>query len=146
MTEHHREGRPPQKSVSWPVLLLAAAFTGFLCLAVGYELGSRSHGDYAVYTETDASFPSEETEAEIAAEEQAAEAEAAIYPIDVNTADAETLELLPGIGPEKAAAIVEWRTENGPFTQPEDLLEVSGIGEATLEQIRSLIVCGDGEE
>ncbi|MCD7761164.1 MAG: ComEA family DNA-binding protein [Clostridiales bacterium] len=131
-----------KRTVTWPVLLLVAAFVGFFCLALGYVLGSRSHGDYTVYTQTDAVFPSQETTEEV----EAIQSEAELFPIDVNSADAETLELLPGIGPEKAAAIVAWREENGPFTQPEDLLEVSGIGEATLEEIRSLIVCGDGTE
>ncbi|MCD7945090.1 MAG: ComEA family DNA-binding protein [Clostridiales bacterium] len=131
-----------KRTVTWPVLLLVAAFVGFFCLALGYALGSRSHGDYTVYTQTGAVFPSQETMEEV----EAIQSEAEVFPIDVNTADAETLELLPGIGPEKAAAIVAWREENGPFSQPEDLLEVSGIGEATLEEIRSLIVCGDGTE
>lgn len=140
MSEEKRSA--PKRTVTWPVLLLVAAFVGFFCLALGYALGSRSHGDYTVYTQTDAVFPSQET-AEAA---ESVQAEEDIYPIDVNTADAETLELLPGIGPEKAAAIVAWREENGPFSRPEDLLEVSGIGEATLEEIRSLIVCGDGTE
>ncbi|MCC8129253.1 MAG: helix-hairpin-helix domain-containing protein [Clostridiales bacterium] len=131
-----------KRTVTWPVLLLAVAFVGFFCLALGYALGSRSHGDYTVYTQTEASFPSQETEAAV----EVIQAEEEVFPIDVNTADAETLELLPGIGPEKAAAIVAWREEHGLFSQPEDLLDVSGIGEATLEEIRSLIVCGDGTE
>ncbi len=131
-----------KRTVTWPVLLLVAAFVGFFCLALGYALGSHSHRDYTVYTQTDAVFPSQETMEEV----EAVQSEAEVFPIDVNTADTETLELLPGIGPEKAAAIVAWREENGPFSQPEDLLEVSGIGEATLEEIRSLIVCGDGTE
>ncbi|MCD8382457.1 MAG: helix-hairpin-helix domain-containing protein [Clostridiales bacterium] len=142
MSEEKREGGSAKHTVTWPVLLLAVGFVGFFCLALGYALGSGAHGDYTVYTQTGAAFPSQETEEAV----EAIQAEAEVFPIDVNSADAETLELLPGIGPEKAAAIVAWREENGPFTQPEDLLEVSGIGEATLEEIRSLIICGDGTE
>ena len=56
--------------------------------------------------------------------------------INVNTAPAAELEELYGIGEVKAQAIVEWREAHGPFTYPEDLLAVPGIGEKTLEKIR----------
>lgn len=56
--------------------------------------------------------------------------------INVNTASQEQLELLDGIGPVKAEAMVAYREENGKFTCAEDLLKVPGIGEATLEAIR----------
>ncbi|TDR56668.1 competence protein ComEA [Halomonas ventosae] len=54
-------------------------------------------------------------------------------PIDVNSADAELLAELPGIGETRAAAIVEDREANGPYESAEDLTRVSGIGEATVE-------------
>lgn len=47
--------------------------------------------------------------------------------VDLNTADAQTLCILPGIGPGKAAAIVEYRTEHGAFAQLEEVLQVPGI-------------------
>ena len=53
-------------------------------------------------------------------------------PVDLNTATAEQLETLDGIGPVLAADIVQWRTDNGRFSSVDDLLDVSGIGEATL--------------
>lgn len=56
--------------------------------------------------------------------------------VDINTADAASLEALPGIGPSLAAAIVEHRQRNGPFASVDDLIDVSGIGPAKLEQIR----------
>jgi competence protein ComEA len=56
--------------------------------------------------------------------------------ININTADQATLEALEGIGPAKAAAIVEYREANGPFTSLDQLTAVSGIGEATLEANR----------
>jgi len=59
--------------------------------------------------------------------------------VNVNTATASELESLPGIGPSLAEAIVEYRLEHGLFNQPEDLLGVSGIGQAKLEQIAGLI-------
>jgi competence protein ComEA len=48
--------------------------------------------------------------------------------IDLNTATAAELESLPGIGPKTAADIIAHRTDSGPFSSPDDLLEVSGIG------------------
>jgi competence protein ComEA len=59
--------------------------------------------------------------------------------INVNTASATELEALPGVGEVIAQAIVDYRTENGPFASVEQLLDVSGIGDATLEDIRELV-------
>lgn len=59
--------------------------------------------------------------------------------LDLNTATADQLDALPGIGPATAAAIVEHRDTNGPFTSVEELLEVRGIGEAKLAQIRERV-------
>ncbi|MEX0990678.1 MAG: ComEA family DNA-binding protein [Actinomycetota bacterium] len=57
--------------------------------------------------------------------------------VNVNTADATELETLSGIGEVLAERIVEYRDDNGPFASVDDLLDVSGIGDATLEDIRS---------
>ena len=54
-------------------------------------------------------------------------------PVDINTADAKTLDSLNGIGPAKAAAIVAYREQNGPFATIEDLANVKGIGLRTVE-------------
>jgi competence protein ComEA len=59
--------------------------------------------------------------------------------VNVNTATNAELETLPGIGEVIAQAIVDHRTENGPFTSVEQLLDVAGIGDATLEDIRDLV-------
>jgi competence protein ComEA len=59
--------------------------------------------------------------------------------INVNTATPIELEELPGVGEVIAQAIVDYRTENGPFASVDQLLDVSGIGDATLENIRELV-------
>jgi competence protein ComEA len=55
-------------------------------------------------------------------------------PVNLNTATPEQLETLPGIGPVTAAAIIEWRDEQGGFTSVDELVEVSGIGPPTLNR------------
>ena len=58
-------------------------------------------------------------------------------PVNVNTADAETISAeLKGIGISKAQAIVEYRSKHGPFKSADDLGLVNGIGEKTLDSIR----------
>ena len=60
--------------------------------------------------------------------------------VNINTAKAEALSsLLSGVGPARAEAIVRYREMYGPFESMEELLEVSGVGEATLARNRALI-------
>jgi competence ComEA-like helix-hairpin-helix protein len=72
--------------------------------------------------------------------------EAAEMRIDLNRADAQQLQQIAGIGPVLSEAIVAWREENGPFRRTEDLLQVPGIGEKTLEAIRDELVIGGIDE
>ncbi len=62
--------------------------------------------------------------------------------VDINTADADQLMTLPGIGAVKAEAIINYRNENGSFAEPEDLMLVPGIKEGTFNKIKERIVCG----
>jgi competence protein ComEA len=60
-------------------------------------------------------------------------------PVNLNTASAAELETLPGVGPTTAAAIIAHRETNGPFTAVDQLLDVRGIGDAKLAQLRDLV-------
>ena len=62
--------------------------------------------------------------------------------VNINTADADALMSLPGIGEVKAAAIIAYRETYGPFTSIEALLNVKGIGQSTLEGLREHITLG----
>jgi len=61
-------------------------------------------------------------------------------PIPLNTATAEELDTLPGIGPKTAQAIVEFRKQNGKFSSPDDLLQVPGIGPRKLAALLAHII------
>lgn len=61
-------------------------------------------------------------------------------PLDLNEATAEDLDKLPGIGPSIAQAIVDHRTRHGRFTTIDQLLDVRGIGQAKLDELRDLVV------
>ena len=65
------------------------------------------------------------------------------YLIDVNSADAPTLQLLPGVGPAMARRIIDER-KTRPFTDAKDLCRVKGIGEKTVERIRPYARFGGG--
>ncbi len=69
-------------------------------------------------------------------------AAAAFAALDLNTATKEQLDGLPGIGPKKAEAIVQYRAEKGPFKSVEQLKEVSGIGEKIFQGIKNEVTVG----
>lgn len=62
-----------------------------------------------------------------------------VYPININTADEATLQLLPGIGPSYSKRIIEYRIENGGFNSVEEITNIRGIGPKTLEKLRPIV-------
>lgn len=106
----------------------------FLCLTVGYFLGQRGAEPYRVTAET---LWQQETAIRSAQVPEASDPD--IGPVNINTAGADQLQTLPGIGQIRAEQIIAEREANGPFRFPEDILRVSGIGECTLEKIIDFI-------
>lgn len=74
------------------------------------------------------------------------EAAPALLKVNINTASAEELDGLPGIGPVLAQRIVDERDANGPYTGAEDLTRVEGIGQAIVESIQDHIITEDTQE
>ncbi|MFO7540319.1 MAG: helix-hairpin-helix domain-containing protein [Chloroflexota bacterium] len=68
---------------------------------------------------------------------------AAAERVNINQADEQELQLLPGVGPAMAQRIIEYRESSGPFTSIEEITNVSGIGPTRLEQLRDLITVGE---
>lgn len=60
--------------------------------------------------------------------------------VNINTATLEELDTLPGIGEAKARAIIEYRENESTFLKPEDIMNVSGIGEKTYENLKDYII------
>ena len=88
--------------------------------------------------------PATKSDSKMAPAPKASESKMAPAPkaelLDINSATADQLDALPGVGPATAAAIVAYRRDHGPFSAVEQLLEVRGIGPSKFEQLRSLVV------
>lgn len=62
------------------------------------------------------------------------------FPIGINSATYDELQTIPGVGPSTARLIIKYREENGTITELEDLLEIEGIGEKTVELFRDYCI------
>lgn len=69
-----------------------------------------------------------------------------LFPLNINTATQSQLEHLPAVGPARAKSIIEYRDRNNGFNSVEELTEIRGIGPATLERLRPLVVIDDEVE
>lgn len=121
------------------LIALTLLFVGF---TAGFFLG-RSYGASDVTLAVPAPLLTPPPETTAPAQTEESETEPTIsFPIDLNTADEDTLTALPGIGPVLARRILAYREENGPFRVVEELLNVSGIGEKRVEDIWDLVTIG----
>ena len=110
----------------------------FLILLSGIYIGRQTGSSYVTLPlagQSDADTVSGETSVVSSQDET-------LGKVNINTATAYQLTLLPGIGDTLAERIIAYRMENGTFSSVEDILNVSGIGEKKLEQIRDYITVG----
>ncbi len=115
-----------------------------LAFFTGWYLGARS-GDapYKVTTQRNGNASAAPTSADPAVTENPAPGLLKGERININTASAADLERLPGIGEKRAADIVAYRKAHGPFRSVEEITNVSGIGEVTLQALRDYITVGE---
>ena len=114
-----------RRKTAWGEWVLLGLTGLFVCLLLGLFLQDRAAMAAPASAETALTVPVEEVRPDP-------------LPVNLNTADAEALTALPGIGEELAARIVEYREEHGPFKTVEDLTEVPGIGQGKLAALEGL--------
>lgn len=126
-----------KNKVSVLLAVVTALFVGFtLGLFVGRNTGSGT-----VTLAVPAQMQTAPTAAATAAAETVPK-ETVSFPVNINTADADTLTALPGIGQVLAERILAYRRRNGPFRVIEEITKVEGIGEKKAEAILELITVG----
>ena len=114
--------------LEWLAIVLAVAAAAF---AAGWFLRGQANPQ-PVRVEVERTLVQETPIAVPAPTPEAAESGVPPEPVNINTADAETLMTLPGIGETRAADIIAYRQANGPFRMVEQLTDVPGIGEGIL--------------
>ena len=128
----------PEKAV-WPVLLALIFLAGFLA---GFFIGRNSSGQVRVETaQSRTSGESSGTESTASAPDGSSET---VRPrlININSANADDLTALPGIGAVLAQRIVDYRQQHGPFETLEDLSGVEGIGSKRIIELYGYAYCG----
>lgn len=120
------------------IILLAAVFLAF---TAGWFLRMTAPAE-PVRVEVQGNLPGQTVTIDLTGEESPA---ATARPgrsgkVNINTAEAEELMTLPGIGEKRAGDIIAEREENGPFRFPEDITRVKGIGEETLAGLLDYII------
>lgn len=121
------ETRRKTARAEWVLLGLTGLF---LCQLLGLFFHDRAAMEAPALVETERTVPVEEVRPDPS-------------PLDINTAPAEALTGLPGIGEELAARIAAYREEHGPFETVEDLTNVPGIGQGKLAALEGLVTVED---
>ena len=111
-------------------IILTSITAAFICIIIGFFIGRNTTQQLRIPANNSIISAVEETNG-LNSEK-----------ININTATAKELQLLPGIGESIAQQIIDYRETNGPFSTVEDLLKVSGIGDSRLAQIIDYITTG----
>ncbi len=119
-----------------PYWILIGITGAFLCLLLGIFIGRNLTDSYVSVENLE--NPNHEISQEIPDSDntQSSDNESKDGRVNINTATVKQLTLLPGIGEVIAQRIVDYRTDSGPFQSVDDLINVSGIGETKLEQLK----------
>ena len=120
-------GRPTKSEI-----ILLGLTAVFLCALAGLSLRDRQDRGPCAVIETEVEVPREEIAPDFP-------------PVDLNTATAEELDTLPGIGESLARRIIAYREANGPFGSIEEIMEVSGIGEAKFAELKDRVTVDNGK-
>lgn len=124
---------------------ISALLAAVTVLFVGFTLGlfvGRNSGSGSVTVAVPAQMRTAPTTLAATAPTETVPEETVSFPVNINTADKDTLTALPGIGPVLAERILAYRTQNGPFRAIEEITNVEGIGEKKAEAILELITVG----
>jgi competence ComEA-like helix-hairpin-helix protein len=125
-----------------------AAIAAAVCVVIllsGYLIGQgQTSGSFTVVTDKGAAYikPDEAAAADEGGGEAATQP---VFPININTAGADELALLPGIGPSLADRIILYREENGVYGLEAEIMNVKGIGVQKYNDIKDKITVGGGD-
>ena len=135
-----------EQFVTWVATGLTAVLVIFI---LGFSLGRAPTEDGMLLVSSQSAMESSaivNSEPESSAAEQpssalseSSQSESAVFPVDLNTADAALLDTVPGIGEVIAGRIIEYRNSVGKFKTVDELLNIKGIGEKTYANLKDLI-------